>query len=79
MQSFDVGPVQVRHIFEQGGQPVLFKLLLPPLNDPVGHTTPSDDLLGTKRHFVLSVKSWVKLDWQVMQFPVTSSHSTHPS
>ena len=66
MQLFDDGPLQAAHTPEQGLQPVL---LVPSLNDPDGHTFPSDVLLGSGSHLVLSVVSWVKPDWQVMQFP----------
>ena len=72
MQSFDVPPLQVRHIGEQLAQPV------PLLYDPVGHGTPFDVLVGTESHFVLSVGFWVKADWQVMQFPVISLQLEHP-
>lgn len=68
IQSFDVGPEQVEHDGEQGVQ------VVPVLTLPEGHGVPVDVTEFGAIHFVLSLASWVKLGWQVMQVPVPSAH-----
>ena len=72
MQSFDDGPLQVRHDVEQREH------CWPVLNDEGGHVEfgVTD---GSGSHFVLSVRSRLNPFWQEMQSPVLFAHFEHPS
>ena len=79
VQSFDVGPVQVRQEGEHGLH-APFSVKLPSgQGTPVTHAVPtrqggSTVRVGTLVHFVLSFASCVKPDLQVTQSPVPSAH-----
>jgi hypothetical protein len=72
-QLFDVGPEHVEHDGEQTLQAV------PLLKLPVGHAVPVDVTAWGAIHFVRSLASRVKPDWQVIQVPVPSAHWAQPS
>lgn len=73
IQSLEVPPVHVSQLAEHVAHAV------PLLKLPSGQTVPDDVVCSGASHFVRSVESCVNPDLHVIQIPLLSSQSVHPS